>query len=93
MMNETPGEALAAECRRSPYLTSGSGVELARRLGYTPKHISEVFHDKARIKADMAIRLEYVLRLPASHWLALQGDFDLMRARASQPGGRTHAAD
>lgn len=78
----TPGQALQEACRSSPYLLSGSGIELARRTGYTAKHISEVFHDKARITIEMALRLEPVLRLPASHWTALQLEHDLALARA-----------
>jgi addiction module HigA family antidote len=76
----TPGKALAVACRDSRYLLSG--VELARRLGYTPKHISEVFHDKAPISIEMALRLEYVLQLPAGYWIDLQMSYDLDQARA-----------
>lgn len=51
------------------------------RLGYTPKHICKVFQDKSPISADMAIRLEFVLRKPANHWMRLQCAFDLKKAR------------
>lgn len=59
-------------------------VELARRLGYTSKHINEVLHDKAPISTDMALRLEFVLEPPARYWLDLQREYDLARARIEQ---------
>lgn len=77
----TPGQALALACAKSPYLTRRRPTELARRLGYTSKHISEVLHDKARITADMAVRLEKVLRYPAAFWTAIQQEYDLQQAR------------
>lgn len=80
----TPGEALDLACRHSQRLTSGTGVELARRTGYTPKHISEVFHDKAPISIQMALRLELVLCIPASYWIRLQVKYDLAMARLDQ---------
>jgi addiction module HigA family antidote len=83
----TPGSALRAECRDSRYLLSGSAVELARRLGYTPKHINEVLHDSAPISIEMALRLERVLRFPAGHWIDLQMIYDLDRARAIPTSG------
>lgn len=76
-----PGKALSKACQDSPYLLSGTGVEIARRLGYTTKHVSEVFHDKAPISIEMALRLEYVLQLPARHWIDLQNSHDLRAAR------------
>jgi addiction module HigA family antidote len=80
----TPGEALIEAChttrRHSAPLRA---VELARRLGYTAKHISQVLHDKAPISADMALRLEFVLEHPARYWLSLQCQYDLTRARIS----------
>jgi addiction module HigA family antidote len=82
----TPGKALSIACRDSRYLLSGKGVELARRLGYTPKHLSQVLRDKAPISIEMALRLERVLQRPAGYWIDLQMIYDLDQARIPTPG-------
>ena len=81
----TPGAALAEACRSTRrHGAPLRAVELARRLGYTSKHINEVLHDKAPISTDMALRLEFVLEPPARYWLDLQREYDLARARIEQ---------
>ena len=81
----TPGPALAEACRTTRrHAAPLRAVELARRLGYTTKHISEVLHNKAPISTDMALRLELVLEPPAGYWLGLQLEYDLARARAAE---------
>ncbi len=80
----TPGQALTQACRTTRrHSTPLRAVELARRLGYTSKHINEVLHDKATISTDMALRLELVLEPPARYWLHLQLEYDLTRARVN----------
>jgi addiction module HigA family antidote len=73
----TPRSALRQAYRISPSMVTHTQVELARRLGYTAKHVSEVLHDKAPISVDMALRLERVLWMPMEDWLLLQNRFDL----------------
>jgi len=44
-------------------------AELARRLGYTEKHVSRLINGKAVITEDTASRLECVLGSTAGFWL------------------------
>ncbi|MGH8583514.1 MAG: HigA family addiction module antitoxin, partial [Gammaproteobacteria bacterium] len=46
-----------------------SQVELAGRLGYTTKHVSQLINGKAAITEDTALRLERVLGGGAGFWL------------------------
>lgn len=50
--------------------------ELAIRTGFSPKHISEVVNGKKGISPSFAKSLEYVLGMPASFWINLQGIYD-----------------
>ena len=50
--------------------------ELAIRTGFSPKHVSEVVNGKKGISASFAKSLEYVLGMPASFWINLQGIYD-----------------
>lgn len=50
--------------------------ELAIRTGFSPKHISEVVNGKKGISPSFAKSLEYVLGMPASFWMNLQGIYD-----------------
>ena len=50
--------------------------ELAIRAGFSPKHISEVVNGKKGISPSFAKSLEYVLGMPASFWINLQGIYD-----------------
>lgn len=53
-----------------------SQEELAIRTGFSPKHVSEVVHGKKGISPAFAKTLEYVLGMPASFWINLQGIYD-----------------
>jgi HTH-type transcriptional regulator/antitoxin HigA len=55
--------------------------DLARRIGLTPKTISEICNGKAPITAPTALALEKVLQRPAHFWLSLQRQFDEAEAR------------
>ncbi len=55
--------------------------DLARRIGLTPKTISEICNGKAPITAPTALALEKVLQRPAHFWLNLQRQFDEAEAR------------
>lgn len=53
-----------------------SQIELAKRIGYTPKHINEVCKGNIGITPDMAIRLSTVFNLSSSFWNNLQANYD-----------------
>ena len=46
-----------------------SQVELARRLGFSPKHLNQLIKGKASLTDDTALRLERVLGSTANFWL------------------------
>lgn len=56
-------------------------TELARRLGYSRSHISNVLHEKSPITADLALRLELAGLGSARSWLAMQAAHDLWLAK------------
>lgn len=55
-------------------------VELARRTGYTAKHVSQVIHGRATISADFALAVTEVLGIPAHTLLRMQADHSLWEA-------------
>ena len=55
--------------------------ELSEKLGCSPSVVNEVLHEKMKISADMAVRLEEALYSPASYWLRLQAIYDEVIAR------------
>ena len=55
--------------------------ELSEKLGCSPSVVNEVLHEKRKISADMAVRLEEALYSPASYWLRLQAIYDEAVAR------------
>ena len=56
-------------------------VELAQRLGYTEKHISQLINGKAPITVDAAQRLERVLGSSMDFWLKLEANYQKHKAR------------
>jgi addiction module HigA family antidote len=60
-------------------------TEAAAALGVTPKHVSGIVNGRARVTADMAIRLAAVLGTEARLWLDLQIQHDLWRASQKKP--------
>jgi HTH-type transcriptional regulator/antitoxin HigA len=50
-------------------------AELARRLGYTEKHVSQLINGKATITEDTASRLERVLGSTAGFWLRKEATY------------------
>ena len=44
-------------------------IELAKRLGFTPKHLNQLIKGKASLTEDAAFRLERVLGSTAKFWL------------------------
>ena len=72
-----PGEVLA-EWQTEHHMSS---VELARRLSYTPKHISEFRHGKTGMSPDLAHSLELVTGVSARFWLSMQANYQLAKLR------------
>ena len=60
-------------------------AEAAEALGVTPKHISGIVNGRARITADMAIRLAAALDTEAQLWVNLQAQHDLWVASQKKP--------
>lgn len=54
-----------------------SQKELAKRTGFSEKHISTVINGKKNISAEFAKKLSFALDVPASFWLNLQNNYDL----------------
>lgn len=55
--------------------------ELAQRLGYSEKHISQLINGKVPITVDAAQRLERVLGSSMDFWLALETNYQKHKAR------------
>lgn len=58
-----------------------SQTELAKRLGYTEKHVSQLINGKVRITPDAAQRLHRVIGSTVSFWLALEANYQQHLAR------------
>jgi HTH-type transcriptional regulator / antitoxin HigA len=56
-------------------------AELAERLGYTEKHVSQLINGKVPMSMDAALRLERVLGSTADFWLALETNYQKHKAR------------
>lgn len=63
-----------------------SKAELAERLGRTPKFINDVLKGEASITQELAIKLEYVLAVPAKGWLTLERKYqdDLLEIKKEE---------
>ena len=72
-----PGESILdiAEERR------WTQAELAQRLGYSEKHISQLIHGKVPLSVDAAQRLERVLGSTLEFWLSLEANYQKHKAR------------
>jgi HTH-type transcriptional regulator/antitoxin HigA len=58
-----------------------SQVELAQRLGYTEKHVSQLINGKVPLSVDAALRLERVLGSTVDFWLAREANYQKHLAR------------
>jgi HTH-type transcriptional regulator / antitoxin HigA len=56
-------------------------VELADRLGYTEKHVSQLINGKVPLTVDAAVRLERVLGSSLDFWLAREANYQKHLAR------------
>lgn len=72
-----PGETL------SEWLTQEemTQVELARRAGLTPKHITQVVKGKVGISPEVAVAFERVTSIPARYWAQLDANYQTARHR------------
>lgn len=66
-----------------------SQKELAEKLDCSPSVISEILHEKRKINADFAVRLETALYSPAIYWLRLQAIYDEAIARKKISDGNS----
>lgn len=60
-------------------------AELARRLGYTEKHVSQLINGKAAITEDTASRLERALGSTAGFWLRKEAAYRDRLGRNTPP--------
>lgn len=58
-----------------------SQKDLAEKIGVSKTEINEVIHEKRRMSAKLAVKLEKALYSPASYWLNLQALYDEAAAR------------
>lgn len=68
--------------------------ELARRMGVSPKHVSELIHAKATLTPEVAIKLDAATGVPASVWSGLESryrEFHARKERAASLGAGGHA--
>lgn len=56
-------------------------AELAQRLGYSEKHISQLINGKVPLSVDAAQRLERVLGSTMDFWLSLEANYQKHKAR------------
>lgn len=64
----------------------GEGInaaELARRLGVTPKHVSELLNGKAPLSHGLALALEQVTGIPSRLWNSYESGFRSALARSA----------
>ena len=64
-------------------------LELAKRLGFTTKHLNQLVKGKASLSEDTALRLERVLGSTTTFWLNRETIYRkrLARLEAQQPYG------
>lgn len=60
--------------------------ELAQRLGYSEKHVSQLINGRVPITADAAQKLERVLGSSMDFWLRLEANYQRHRARLESAG-------
>lgn len=80
-----PGESVLSLAEERGWTQS----ELAQRLGYSEKHVSQLINGKVPLTVDAALRLERVLGSTMDFWLALEANFQMHKARLE--AGERHA--
>ena len=76
-----PGE-LIYRTYIEPY-DSVTATSVARMLGVSKSTFSRLLAGKSDISPEMAVRLSAVLGRSAESWMAVQGNYDLWKARKS----------
>ena len=61
-----------------------SQKEFAARMGMSEKHISRLIHGKVELTTEAALRLEYVLGIPAEFWNRMEADYRTNLARVKE---------
>lgn len=64
-------------------------AELARRLGYTEKHISQLINGKVPLTIDAAVRLERVVGSTVDFWLRREANYQKHKARLEEAATHT----
>lgn len=59
-------------------------TKVAEELHISRKHLSEIINEKARINAEIALRLEHAFGVDAYFWLDLQSKYDIWELRTSK---------
>ena len=72
-----PGELLEEEIQARGMTQR----DLARQCGRPPQAINEIVRGKKRITAETALAFERVLGTPASFWMNLESNYQLVLAR------------
>lgn len=72
-----PGEVLATELEARNISKSA----FALKIGMYPTHFSDIIKGKRGISANVSLRIEKELGIPAEFWLGLQMDHDLFVER------------
>lgn len=74
-----PGETIADFLEELDW----TQAELAMRLGYSKKHVSQLMNGKANISSETAIKLSQVLGSSVQFWLNIEANYqaDLARLR------------
>ena len=81
--NPTPGEILLIEFIE-PMGLSQNG--LARAIGVSPRHLTDIVLVKRPITADTDLRLARYFGMSEGFWMGIQADYELMeRRRAIEP--------
>ena len=58
--------------------------EFAARMGLSEKHVSKLINGEVQLTSEMAVRLEYVLGLPASFWNNLEAIYREKLAKVNE---------
>ena len=73
-----PGEILKEEIE----VRELAKTTVAKSLGIQPGHLSELFKGKRNISPAIALKLQFLLEVPAETWLGLQNLYDLTILRS-----------
>ncbi|MCC5627458.1 HigA family addiction module antidote protein [Nostoc sphaeroides CHAB 2801] len=75
-----PGDAIADLLEERDW----TQAQLAERLGYTTKHISQLINGKAPINEETALKLERVMGSTAAFWLRYEAQYRAALAKKEE---------